>query len=70
MKSLDTYVNLCTQVYDISKPVPPKDKYAFYLSYVVSANGRILEPMCGTGRFLLPLVVEGFDIYKYQKNID
>lgn len=50
-KSLDTYLDLCTQVYDLSKPTPPQDAYDFYLSYVRETNGPILEPMCGTGRF-------------------
>jgi SAM-dependent methyltransferase len=66
MTSLDTYLNLCTQVYDISKPTPPQDAYEFYRSYAASANGRILEPMCGTGRFLLPLIEEGFDVYGFD----
>ncbi|MFU7598179.1 class I SAM-dependent DNA methyltransferase [Legionella pneumophila] len=61
-KSLDTYLDLCTQVYDLSKPTPPKDAYDFYLSYVRETNGPILEPMCGTGRYLLPLHAEGFPI--------
>lgn len=59
---LDTYLDLCTQVYEISKPEPPKDAYDFYLSYAKEANGSILEPMCGTGRFLLPLLAAGFKI--------
>ncbi len=25
--------------------------YTFYREYAVQANGTILEPMCGTGRF-------------------
>lgn len=45
MKKLDTYLNLCTQVYDLSKPKPPEDDCKFYKSYVNQANGHILEPM-------------------------
>lgn len=59
---LNTYLNLCTQVYELSKPKPPQDAYAFYQSYAHQAKGPILEPMCGTGRFLLHLLEEGFDI--------
>ncbi len=59
---MNTYLNLCTEVYDLSKPKPPEDAYAFYHSYAIESNGPILEPMCGTGRFLLPLLQEGFDI--------
>lgn len=63
MSAIDTYLNLCTEVNDLSKPKPPKDAYNFYQSYAITAQGRILEPMYGTGRFLLPLAAEGFDIY-------
>ncbi|WP_031562540.1 class I SAM-dependent DNA methyltransferase [Legionella wadsworthii] len=66
MKKLDTYQNLCTEVYDLSKPNAPQDAYSFYRSYAVEAKGPILEPMCGTGRFLLPLAEEGFDIHGFD----
>jgi SAM-dependent methyltransferase len=52
--------------YDISHPTPPEDAYAFYRSYVAESKGHILEPMCGTGRFLLPLISEGFDIHGFD----
>lgn len=65
-QKLDTYLRLCTQVYDLSKPNPPEDAYAFYRSYALNAKGPILEPMCGTGRFLLPLIDEGFDVQGFD----
>jgi len=65
-QSLDTYLDLCTEVYDLSKPNPPEDAYNFYRSYATNARGPILEPMCGTGRFLLPLLEEGFDIQGFD----
>jgi 2-polyprenyl-3-methyl-5-hydroxy-6-metoxy-1,4-benzoquinol methylase len=43
-----------------------EDAYAFYRGYVMRANGSILEPMCGTGRFLLPLFEEGFNIHGFD----
>jgi SAM-dependent methyltransferase len=65
-KALDTYLSLCTEVYDLSKPNPPEDDYAFYRDYAMRANGPILEPMCGTGRFLLPLLEEGFNVHGFD----
>jgi SAM-dependent methyltransferase len=62
MKKPDTYLSLCTEVYDLSRPNTPKDAYEFYRNYVLNAKGPSLEPMCGTGRFLLPLLEEGFDV--------
>lgn len=61
MKQLDTYLSLCAEVYELRKP--PEDAYAFYRDYATKANGPILEPMCGTGRFLLPLLEEGFNVH-------
>ncbi len=66
MKKLDTYLNLCTEVYDLSKPNPPEDAYAFYRDYVKKAKGPVLEPMCGTGRFLIPLLQEGFEVQGFD----
>ena len=66
MEKLHTYLSLCTEVYDLSKPEPPKDAYSFYREYAKQVEGLILEPMCGTGRFLLPLVEEGFDVHCYD----
>lgn len=64
--TLDTYLSLCTEVYDLSKPNPPEDAYAFYRDYAMKTNGPILEPMCGTGRFLLPLLEEGFNVHGFD----
>ncbi|HAT2049070.1 TPA: GNAT family N-acetyltransferase [Legionella pneumophila] len=66
MKKLDTYQSLCTEVYDLSKPNAPHDAYQFYRRYAAEAKGPILEPMCGTGRFLLPLAEEGFDVHGFD----
>ncbi|HCU6014361.1 TPA: GNAT family N-acetyltransferase, partial [Legionella pneumophila] len=66
MKKLDTYQSLCTEVYDLSKPNAPQDEYSFYRSYAAEVKGLILEPMCGTGRFLLPLAAEGFDVHGFD----
>lgn len=65
-ETLSTYSDLCTQVYDLSKPTPPPDAYDFYHTYATEAIGPILEPMCGTGRFLLPLVEDGFDVHGFD----
>ncbi len=66
MKKLETYQSLCTEVYDLSKPNAPQDEYSFYRSYAAEAKGLILEPMCGSGRFLLPLAAEGFDVLGFD----
>ena len=59
---LNSYRKLCTEFYDIDKPNAPAESFAFYRDYARRATGPILEPMCGSGRFLLPLLEEGFPI--------
>jgi SAM-dependent methyltransferase len=65
-KKLDSYLNLCTQFYDLIRPQPPENAYAFYRTYVLNAGGVVLEPMCGSGRFLLPLLQENFDVMGFD----
>jgi hypothetical protein len=59
---MNCYKSLCTEFYDTDKPTAPPDELAFYLEYVKRAGGPILEPMCGSGRFLVPILQAGFDI--------
>lgn len=61
------YGPLCTAFYDLDKPEAPADAVAWYLQRARSAGGRVLEPMCGSGRLLLPLAqagiaIDGFDV--------
>ena len=56
------YNKLCTEFYDLDKPEEPADAFEFYLRYAQEAQGPVLEPMCGSGRFLLPLLARGFDV--------
>jgi len=59
---LNSYLKLCTEFYNIDKPYAWPNTLAFILDMVRNASGPILEPMCGSGRYLLPIVAEGFDI--------
>ena len=59
---MNSYGKLCTQYYDIDKPQPQADALAFYLDQAALSGGPLLEPMCGSGRFLLPLMQAGYDI--------
>jgi hypothetical protein len=59
---MNSYKKLCTEFYDIDKPNAPEDALEFMLHYAGQARGPILEPMCGSGRFLIPLLERGFDV--------
>lgn len=56
------YKALCTEFYELDKPFAPKDALEWYLEYAKEADGPILEPMCGTGRFLIPLLEAGYTV--------
>ena len=49
------YGNLCTEMYEILHAEAPQDELNFYLSYAEKGK-KILEPLCGSGRFLGPFV--------------
>ncbi|PWM66583.1 MAG: SAM-dependent methyltransferase [Desulfovibrionaceae bacterium] len=55
------YGKLCVEMYEILHEKAPQDELNFYLSYAEKGN-KILEPLCGSGRFLIPFMKRGFDI--------
>lgn len=55
------YGSLCTEMYEILHKEAPGDELGFYLSYAEKGM-KILEPLCGSGRFLLPFLERGLDI--------
>ena len=55
------YGNLCTEMYEILHKEAPQDELEFYLSYAEKGMS-ILEPMCGSGRFLVPFLERGYNI--------
>ncbi|HAT1987768.1 TPA: methyltransferase domain-containing protein [Legionella pneumophila] len=63
---MDSYLDLGACYYDSIRVEPPEEAYAFYRSYVSESSGLILEPMCGSGRFLLPLVKEGLTVHGFD----
>ena len=58
---LTTYKKLCTEFYDLEHQNRGAQTLAFYRKKAHAANGCILEPMCGSGRFLIPLLQDGLD---------
>lgn len=62
MEARKAYHKLCTEFYDISKPVACFKEVAFYADLLQGVQGPVLEAMCGSGRLLLPLLRLGFEI--------
>jgi SAM-dependent methyltransferase len=63
---IGNYKKLCARFYDIDHPSPPPDEFAFYRDILGEVDGPVLEPMCGSGRFLVPLLEHGCDIYGFD----
>ncbi|MEH1841046.1 MAG: class I SAM-dependent methyltransferase [Nostoc sp.] len=61
--TLTPYGPLCTEVYEITKPI---NRYypdvPYYIKHLSSIGGRILEAMVGTGRLLIPLLEAGINV--------
>ena len=55
------YGSLCTEMYEILHEQAPQNELNFYLSHAEKGK-KILEPLCGSGRFLVPFLKRGFDI--------
>ena len=56
------YKRLLTQAYDLDKPEAPAPELARWMQFAREAHGPVLEVMCGSGRFLIPLAQAGVDI--------
>lgn len=49
-------------MYEILHEKAPQDELDFYVSYAEKGD-KILEALCGSGRFLVPFMEYGFDIW-------
>lgn len=60
----ESYGQLCTEVYNFTKPIgySLNGDIEYYFSRLENTKGRILEPGCGTGRMLIPLMEKGLQV--------
>lgn len=56
------YAQLCTEFYDIDKKFADQEEINFYTQFIKKTD-LILEPMCGSGRLLIPLMQQGYNIH-------
>lgn len=68
-KTSEAYKSLCTEFYELDKPIASSDAINYYLRKAAEAKGKILEPMCGTGRFLIPLLEKGYEVVGFDNSI-
>lgn len=58
---MDGYGQLCTRFYDLDKPTAPELALDWY-ARALAGCPSVLEPMCGSGRFLVPLIERGLRV--------
>ncbi|MGM7683704.1 class I SAM-dependent methyltransferase [Cytobacillus sp. Hm23] len=66
----DYYGELCTKVYESDKSFSEGKELEFYLSFVKDKSMKVLEPMCGNGRMLIPFMQKGIDIEGFDISED
>ncbi len=62
------YKTLCAEFYHLDKPSAPQDALSYYLEQLKGVHGPILEPMCGTGNFLVPIAQAGYQIIGFDNS--
>lgn len=67
---VNRYGALASEIYDIDKPLGLLPDTAFHLQRLSGFTGEILEPACGTGRTLLPLLQAGLQAAGFDASPD
>lgn len=65
-QAINRYGSIAAEVYDIDKPFGRLPDTAFHLPRLAMVDGPILEPACGSGRTLLPLMEAGHDVWGFD----
>lgn len=60
------YGSIAAEIYDIDKPVGALPDTAFHLQGLSGVAGPILEPACGSGRTLIPLLEAGHEVVGFD----
>jgi SAM-dependent methyltransferase len=60
------YGSIAAEIYDIDKPYFALPDTAFHIEGLADVKGPILEPACGSGRTLVPLVEAGHEVVGFD----
>lgn len=64
------YGAIASEIYDLDKPPGKLPDTAFHLACLADVRGEILEPACGSGRTLLPLLEAGHAVAGFDPSAD
>jgi hypothetical protein len=59
---VNLYGSIAAEIYDLDKPVGSRWDAPFYVERLRGVQGPVLEPACGSGRVLIPLLQAGLDV--------
>lgn len=62
MTLTNRYGDIAAEIYDLDKPFGALPDTAFHLERLSGLRGPLLEPACGSGRTLVPLLQAGLDV--------
>jgi len=65
---LDNFYEEGGELFDFLFAMEKKDDIPLYLKFAGITGGNILEVACGSGRVLLPLVKEGFNVFGFDNS--
>jgi SAM-dependent methyltransferase len=68
--SANRYGSIAAEIYDIDKPFGFLPDTRFHLAALAGESGPILEPACGSGRTLIPLLEAGLDACGFDPSED
>lgn len=67
---VNRYGAIAAEIYDIDKPIGALPDTAFYLDRLAGIGGPVLEPACGSGRTLAPLLAAGHQVTGFDASPD
>ncbi len=70
LTAFNRYGAIAAEIYDLDKPVGALPDTDFYLAALAEVRGPILEPACGSGRTMAPLLMAGFDVSGFDPSPD
>ena len=70
MSQTNRYGSLAAEMYDVDKPVDSLFDDAFHRPRLAEIVGPILEPACGSGRALIPLMEAGHEVVGFDASAE
>jgi SAM-dependent methyltransferase len=68
--TVNRYGSIAAEIYDIDKPYFALPDTAFHLGRLAAVSGPILEPACGSGRSLIPLIEAGHEVAGFDPSAE